>query len=215
MAKGGNNGESHNHNDVGNFMIYKDGDPVLIDLGKGTYTKQTFSSQRYQLWYTQSQWHNCPIVNGIDQLAGENFTASHVKFIGAAAKEVFTMDLAKAYPAAAAVKEWQRQFTYNRNVQELTVADSFELDKYLAPSVLSFVACRQPVKEKDGLVRLASASGTGSMTMTYNPSLLDMDIEEQAVDDTSIASVWGKTVYRIKLTAKGQNLKGKFEIKFR
>ncbi|MDB5010159.1 MAG: Heparinase family protein, partial [Mucilaginibacter sp.] len=37
-AHGGNNGESHNHNDVGDFMIYADNYPVIIDVGSGTYT---------------------------------------------------------------------------------------------------------------------------------------------------------------------------------
>ena len=32
-AKGGDNAESHNHNDIGNFIIYVDGKPLFIDLG--------------------------------------------------------------------------------------------------------------------------------------------------------------------------------------
>ena len=32
-AKGGHNAESHNHNDVGHFIVYADGRPVLIDIG--------------------------------------------------------------------------------------------------------------------------------------------------------------------------------------
>ena len=32
-AKGGNNAENHNHNDVGNFIIYCDGKPVIIYIG--------------------------------------------------------------------------------------------------------------------------------------------------------------------------------------
>jgi len=43
-AKGGHNNESHNHNDVGNFIIYLDGQPMIIDVGVETYTKKTFSS---------------------------------------------------------------------------------------------------------------------------------------------------------------------------
>src|SRR5690242_21194986 len=29
-AQGGHNAESHNHNDVGNFIVYANGEPVLI-----------------------------------------------------------------------------------------------------------------------------------------------------------------------------------------
>ena len=39
IAKGGNNGESHNHNDVGSFQYLADGEAFLDDLGAGEYTK--------------------------------------------------------------------------------------------------------------------------------------------------------------------------------
>ena len=32
-AQGGHNNESHNHNDVGNFIVYFGGEPVLVDVG--------------------------------------------------------------------------------------------------------------------------------------------------------------------------------------
>ena len=65
-AKAGNNGESHNHNDVGNFIVYADGNPVLVDLGTEEYTAKTFGPRRFELWYLQSQYHNCPTVRGRD-----------------------------------------------------------------------------------------------------------------------------------------------------
>lgn len=37
-VKAGNNGESHNHNDVGSFTLYKNGRPFIIDVGVETYT---------------------------------------------------------------------------------------------------------------------------------------------------------------------------------
>ncbi|MBN2000058.1 heparinase II/III family protein, partial [candidate division KSB1 bacterium] len=40
-AKGGHNNESHNHNDVGNFLIYYDGVPAIIDIGVEQYTAKT------------------------------------------------------------------------------------------------------------------------------------------------------------------------------
>ena len=34
-AKAGNNADSHNHNDVGSVTLYKNGAPLLIDVGVG------------------------------------------------------------------------------------------------------------------------------------------------------------------------------------
>ena len=59
-AKGGHNDESHNHNDIGNYVVYYDGQPLLIDVGRGTYTRKTFSDRRYEIWYNCSDYHNTP-----------------------------------------------------------------------------------------------------------------------------------------------------------
>ena len=64
-AQGGHNAESHNHNDVGNFVVFSSGEPLLIDVGVETYSAKTFSSRRYEIWTMQSGYHNCPTVNGV------------------------------------------------------------------------------------------------------------------------------------------------------
>ena len=74
-AKGGNNAENHNHNDVGNFIIYCDGKPVIIDVGVETYIQKTFSKDRYDIWTMQSQYHNLPTINGVQQKNGERISS--------------------------------------------------------------------------------------------------------------------------------------------
>lgn len=81
-AKAGNNGDSHNHNDVGSFTIYKDSKPFIIDLGVGTYTKKTFSSDRYELWTMQSQFHNLPTFICSDKALGQPESAEVVSMLG-------------------------------------------------------------------------------------------------------------------------------------
>ena len=77
-TKGGFNNESHNHNDVGTFSLYVNTIPVLIDAGVGTYTRQTFSSERYTIWTMQSNYHNLPMINGVPQSFGQNYKATDV-----------------------------------------------------------------------------------------------------------------------------------------
>ena len=69
-TKGGYNNESHNHNDAGTFLLEYDD---FIDAGVGTYTRQTFSSERYSIWTMQSNYHNLPMVNGVPQQFGSEF----------------------------------------------------------------------------------------------------------------------------------------------
>ena len=64
-ARGGCNGESHNHNDVGSFIFTIDGEQVIIDMGGRPYTRQYFESEtRYTYLETSSRGHNVPIING-------------------------------------------------------------------------------------------------------------------------------------------------------
>ena len=77
-TKGGFNNESHNHNDAGTFSLYINNTPILIDAGVGTYTRQTFSSERYSIWTMQSNYHNLPMINGVPQRFGQEYKATNV-----------------------------------------------------------------------------------------------------------------------------------------
>jgi Heparinase II/III-like protein len=81
-ALGGHNAESHNHNDVGNFIVFLNGDPVLIDVGVETYTAKTFSPRRYEIWTMQSAYHNLPTINGAMQNDGRQYEARELVSIG-------------------------------------------------------------------------------------------------------------------------------------
>jgi hypothetical protein len=75
-AKGGHNAESHNYNDVGNFIVYIDGKPAIVDAGVETYTRKTFSAERYTIWPMQSGYHSLlPTVDGLMQSPGRAFAA--------------------------------------------------------------------------------------------------------------------------------------------
>ena len=100
-AWGGHNAQSHNHNDVGNVIVYADGQPVLVDVGAPEYTSKTFSPRRYEIWTMQSAWHNLPVVNGVDQQDGAAFRAREVVFTPGRDAVRFSLDIAPAYPPEA------------------------------------------------------------------------------------------------------------------
>jgi hypothetical protein len=213
MAKGGNNGESHNHNDIGNFMIYQDGAPVLIDIGKGTYSKQTFSDDRYQLYNMQSAWHNCPTINGVDQHEGAAFKASNVSYVPGVTHQVFVLDLAGAYPATAGVNHWIRKFDYQPGV-DLTLTEKYDLKQNKEPFALRFIACKPAKIDGNGIIILSNLTLTSAIKMEYDPTLLEASVEEKPTDDTSIAKAWGPKIYRIVLKSKSAALKGEVVVKF-
>ncbi len=104
-AKGGNNNEHHNHNDVGSFIAYYENKPVLCDPGIGTYTKFTFGPDRFKTPGTQSVYHNLPLVNGQPQPFGGEFKADRFAMEGSS----IAISFAGAYPESAGLDQLERE----------------------------------------------------------------------------------------------------------
>ncbi|MBR3680749.1 MAG: heparinase II/III-family protein [Clostridia bacterium] len=122
--KGGSNGEFHNHNDVGSFIVYDGGAPLLIDAGVGAYTRQTFSPQRYELWFMQSNYHNVAMFDNVGQREGAQYAASSVCY-NAKERSLF-VDVTGAYPPEAGVKSYKRTAALGEG--KVTVHDEISLD---------------------------------------------------------------------------------------
>ncbi|TPW95106.1 hypothetical protein FJ656_34430, partial [Schumannella luteola] len=128
-TKGGHNGEHHNHDDVGSFVVAVDGVPVLVDAGRPTYTAATFGPERYTIWTMQSSWHNVPEVRGMPQAHG---AAAHAHGtspeLGDDASGL-SMELAAAYPDAG-VRSWRRTVTLTRSAgARVEVDDDWRLEE--------------------------------------------------------------------------------------
>lgn len=105
--KGGHNGESHNHNDIGTFIIYADGQPMVVDMGNKLYTAKTFGPERYTLDNTRSMNHNVPLIGNVEQQEGREYHAQVVTANEHGAELILT----NAYPAQANVCMFSRTFS--------------------------------------------------------------------------------------------------------
>ncbi len=202
-AKGGHNQESHNHNDVGNFILYYNGQPAIIDVGVGTYTRKTFSSQRYEIWTMQSQYHNAPTINGVQQKPGKQYSAKNVAFDKKGNELRFQADVAGAYPEEAMVENWYRTFSFKRG-KSLTITEDFRLKKKQGTTSVNFMTCLIPEKESDGLLRLKGEDF--SLVLKYNAKKTDVKIEEKQIEDDRLKSYWGESVYRLVFICKKDKL---------
>ncbi len=119
--KGGHNGESHNHNDVGSFILYLDGHPQIVDAGNLVYTAQTFGPRRYELWNTRSGNHNLPLIGQAEQREGRRYAAQVLEADEAGA----ALELAGAYPPEAGLASFTRRFSLTESGPVLT--DRLEL----------------------------------------------------------------------------------------
>lgn len=202
-AKGGNNDEMHNHNDVGNFMVYYDGEPVIIDTGVGRYTKQTFSHNRYELWFMQSGYHNLPSFGGVDQKDGARYRATDVSFDESARS--IRLELRDAYLPEAKIDSYVREMSLSGDevliCENISLAEKKEIDFHMMTSV-------KPEIEKDGKILLNMGR-----VLEYDPSLTaEIEVFDPIGMDTK--NSWGTEVlYRIHFKIYGDICKVKFVIK--
>lgn len=69
-CKGGDNGESHNHNDVASFILARNNKQILCDFGypgPTAKTKNYHGNDRYSNFNPSALSHNIPFFNGIPQ----------------------------------------------------------------------------------------------------------------------------------------------------
>lgn len=204
-AKAGFNNESHNHNDVGTFSLYADTIPFFIDAGVGTYTRQTFSSERYTIWTMQSNYHNLPVINGESQQFGAEYKARDVKFDPN--KKLFSMDIAGAYADTSDAQNWIRSYTLKEDA--LIVDDVFMLKNMRVNNVINFLTWAEPDISKNGVV-LLQKSGT-ILQLKYDSGIFDIKKETIPQTDKRLTAVWGDNLYRFSLIAKKKQLKGKYQ----
>jgi len=201
-AKGGYNDESHNHNDAGTCSVWIDQTPVLIDAGVGTYTRQTFSSERYSIWTMQSDYHNLPMINGVAEKYGKKYRATQVK----AAKNSFSANIATAYPPEARVKQWIRSYTVVG--KQAKINDVFELEENIAPNVINFMTWGELDYSKKGEV--AIRINKMNALLLYDADKFELTVESKELDDPRLSNVWGGNIYRLSFKAKRQTMKGNY-----
>lgn len=183
-AQGGHNAESHNHNDVGNFVAFRNGEPLLIDVGVETYSAKTFSAQRYEIWTMQSGYHNCPTVNGVMQSAGREFEARQVEFVKDGTGVEMAMDIAKAYPAEAKLASWNRVIRLDRALNEVVVRDTARLNGR-ADVTLNLMATSEKIIDR----------------LHWEGPSVECKVDELKVEDRHLQNVWGNRLYRVRLVS--------------
>ena len=220
-AKGGHNNESHNHNDIGTFILYVDGVPMFVDAGVGTYTKKTFSKDRYTIWSMCSDWHNLPIINGITQKFGRNYRSASVKAVNGKSAKSFTLDISGAYPQESRCQSWVRG--YKLTSKSLVITDTYSVTQRNAADVTNFMVqgtvYLQGEKTPSGYVVKAGevvvCNGDICMSMTY-PKTETPSVEVMVLDDKRFTDIWGESLRKISFTSSSSaSLKGKREFLIR
>jgi len=209
---GGHNAESHNHNDVGDFMLYANGEPVIIDAGRGNYTARTFSAQRYELWFTQSQYHNLPIINGLGQKAGREFEAVKVKSIISDKEATLNLDIANAYDKNAGIVSWNRTVKLNRVKNTVELTDDYALNQKPTSLQQVFMTICTIDNSVAGKITLKTPKGQ-VINLQYDPKVWEVSTDlpsTEGMEYVSFKTKWDNLpVKRIILNSKNLAQKSK------
>jgi Heparinase II/III-like protein len=217
-AKGGTNDENHNHKDLGSFLVAAGGRQLLVDVGKPTYTAQTFGAERYLIRAMQSGWHSAPAPFGLEQGEGPAFAARVIappqgepgsarpsdRDAEAGRSAEFELELAGAYPLPAG-DSWRRTFRFGASdagADCIEVVDRWRLTEDGAHRI-HLIAGGEVTPAGDAVevaadgrrIRIAADDGSAPVP----PSL-----EVWELDDPELVAVWGPRLTRLVFEVGGR-----------
>ena len=196
-CKGGHNGENHNHNDAGSFILTLDGEPAVVDAGNMVYTAKTFSEERYTLWNVRSAWHNVPMIGGQEQREGTEHAARDVRYT----PDGLEMNLEAAYAAEAGVRSLRRSFELKET--GLRVTDTGRLGS--AQEITWTFLLRDKPEIRPGRIT------AGKMLIRF-PACLQAGAEEKQVTDPRMARNWPGSLWRVTLqSGETEQFRAEFE----
>lgn len=217
-VKAGDNDDSHNHNDTGSFTVYKNGKPLLIDVGVESYTRKTFSPRRYEIWTMQSAYHNLPTIDGMMQQAGEAYRAEEISCD--LENRTISMDISHAYPKECGLRSYRRSARLEKGKQ-IVIEDCFSFtdqesggvgrnsspEKKGHQVVLSLMTCDKPIVVEEGIeCRICVGEGNTAAGFLTLFGAHVSSIEEIPITDPRLFAAWEHPVYRILATADRQKI---------
>ena len=119
-VKGGDNGESHNHIDVGSFILARNNKQIICDVGAGPYEDGYHTERRYTFFHPSAYAHNIPLFDG----QGEDSKRREDVICQYDGKSRVYLDFTNGY-GFDFLKRAEREFILQE--KEITLRDHFDL----------------------------------------------------------------------------------------
>lgn len=183
-AKGGNNDEPHNHNDIGCFIIADNEEQLIADFGAGEYTSGYFNDEhRYEYFCTSSEGHSVPIIDGKFQKKGAEYEAEIIRARG----NEFVLDISGAY-GISGLKGLKREFKIHAD--GVTLHDKFNFSGHkITERLVSLIkpeSINGDTKIKGMIIKSNVAPNIGCVTVKNhsgkNENIYTLDYEVNSED---------------------------------
>jgi len=217
-AKCGNNGEMHNHNDVGSFILHYEGETFISDTGAPVYKKQTFSEHRYELFPCSSAGHSVPVINGFLQGPGIKYEGRVLENLYGIKQDTFKMDICRAYPENSGLTHLIRTFIFEREGKgQLRLKDEFLFKK---PSSIQEIFITFLDIKKSGKEEVIIQGKKGSLKIKCEQKNVGVKIEKISTkkigirEDVTLTGEKTRYLNRIIYAPVGKNRRFSFDFQF-
>ncbi len=189
-AKAGHNAESHNHNDVGSFVIHKGKTFFLTDPGAPIYSARTFSPQRYDSIFCNSFGHGVPVINGQLQPEGRQFAGTiQADGLNTSGAKTIRIEMARAYDVPS-LKGLSRTIELAPDGRQVTLSDRFWFSSQPESLEEAFIAILPAKVAEDGKSVIVQSEADGALrlrvdgtTGTFRVAELKEESKESPVGD--------------------------------
>ena len=210
IIKAGHNGENHNHNDVGHFIIYSNGRPAIIDVGVETYCKDTFNAKRYTLPYMRSSSHNIAVINGTEQINGKQYKANSVKHESNENVSTIEMNIEGCFPKESHLVSYKRTAEYQHKNSVVIITDSIEFDQTENTLEINFFTQEKPTLNNNQFTLLSSPE----LKLKISEANMKFEITEMAMTDGALLRSWRSPLWKISGKLKVANKKITIQYEF-
>jgi hypothetical protein len=212
-VKGGFNSMYSNQNDAGNFILYVNGKPLIIDLGEANKSSESINNDvNASFWANQSTWHNLPTINGRMENTGANHRATGFQYSSTENEVTVKMNLAYAYELSAGIEDWSRTYIFDRK-KGLEISDKFILSKIEGETYVSFIALSKPKLKQQGVVAFTIEGN--DYEFDYRSDIFSLEINKINSDSNSLLNDWGSDIYRIILKPNSKEKTGTWNYTFK
>lgn len=181
-AKAGHNGEPHNHNDVGHFILMHEEAVYAADLGCGEYTQAYFGEGRYDYACNGSQGHSVPIIDGCGQVEGIDNAAKNVEVQTGEAEDKMILDLSGAYDVPHLLMLKRKLVWSKTDMPSLTLEDEYSFTTVPSQIIERIVTRCQPRVDEAGVVELVAEAGQPAR-IRYDAQGADVQISARTFSD--------------------------------
>ncbi|MEV0848116.1 heparinase II/III family protein [Streptomyces sp. NPDC049954] len=179
-VKGGHNLELHNQNDLGSVIVRAGGEDLVVDPGRGRYTRDYFSpDHRYSFFVNRSFGHSVPCPGGIEQGEGNEYRAAVRELRQSEESDRIVLDLTAAYPPKAALHRLERTAELRRKDARVVLTDDFSFSTpQQAESAI--VTHAEVILVEEGRLLLRGEKAT--LAVSFDPQLVTEVHTQDALD---------------------------------